>query len=159
MPGSWCGQKCMAAARWADSAQKPRRLRVVDRDGVPGQEAGQHGCRLLQAQAVHRLAHRLHGLAHGVQRAVGVAQQRGGHGHVAAGDAGHLGQIGLRRGQGGLQLLQQRRTGRDDDLAQGAAAALAVQFLGNALAASGGHEGVGHGGGVRGCAVISAGGR
>jgi hypothetical protein len=117
-------------------------------------EAGQHGGGLLQAQAVHRLAHRLHGLAHGVQRAVGVAQQGGGHGHVAAGDARHLLQVGSGWAMAACKLQQQGRAGRYDDLAQRAALAQFIQFFGDVRTAHRQAGYLSHGLGHRECQLL-----
>jgi len=71
---------------------------------------------------------------------VGLADQGGGHGHVGAGDAADLYQVGFRHGHGLLQLAQQFRAGREHDIAQRPAAACAIEFVVDVL----GHDGQGN---------------
>lgn len=89
------------------------------------------------------LAHGVDGLVQAVERAVGLAYQRSGHGHVGPGNLVECGHVGLTVRGGLLQLAQQFGAGRDDDVAHRAAAACAVQFVLDAL-------GSGHGGRVLG---------
>ncbi len=96
---------------------------------MPGEEASEQLHGGAHAQHGECLPHGVHGLGQSVKRAVGLAHQGSGHGHVGAGNAVQRGNIRLAVSNGFLQLAEQFWAGRDDDVAHWARLAGTVEFV------------------------------